>query len=352
MYDYLALMEELDNDQPVETFEKITQRVVHLPLSEAASSRHRKPRRHGVQKKLPANVAQFVHSQDDSIQTFNFTYHASLHEQGWLLASLGAFYEQQWISDILRLVKGGKEASVYLCASGQSVRVPTLVAKVFRPRNLRNLKNDQLYREGRAVLDESGHAIVDLGMLKAQHKRSVYGEQIRHQSWIAYEFQTLKTLHAAGADVPQPYEMGNNAILMGYIGDEQSEAPTLNTVMLDPGEVSPLYKRLLRNIDIMLANEIVHGDLSAYNILYSDGEITLIDFPQVISPRSHPCAYQIFTRDITRVCEYFARQGLRTDPLRLASDLWRAHGYRLDPEVHPSLLDADDPRDRKLWKEE
>jgi RIO kinase 1 len=305
-----------------------------------------------VQKKLRSNVAQFVHSQDDSVQTFDFTYHASLHEQGWLLASLGAFYEQQWISDILHLVKGGKEASVYLCASGQSVRVPTLIAKVFRPRNLRNLKNDQLYREGREVLDEDGNRVVDLGMLKAQHKRSVYGEQIRHQSWIAYEYQTLMTLHSAGADVPQPFAMGNNAILMGYIGEKQSAAPTLNTVMLDPGEVRPLYRRLLHNIETMLAHEIVHGDLSAYNILYWDGEITLIDFPQVISPRSHPYAFQIFTRDITRVCEYFARQGLRTDPARLAADLWQEHGYRLDPEVHPRLLDADDPRDRKLWKEE
>jgi len=334
MHNSLALMEELNNDHPVETFEKITQPAGRGP------------------KRQPASVAQFVHSQDDSVQSFEFTYHAARFEEGWLLDSLGYFYEQHWISDVLGKVKGGKEASVYLCRSGEQVDAPLVAAKVYRPRMLRNLKNDQLNREGREVLDENGHPILDLGMLKAQHNRSVYGEQIRHQSWIAYEFQTLKTLHAAGADVPRPYEMGNNAILIGYLGDEQSAAPTLNTVMLDPGEVRPLYERFLRNIEIMLAHEIVHGDLSAYNILYWDGEITLIDFPQVISPRSHPCAYQIFTRDITRVCEYFARQGLRTDPARLATDLWRAHGYRLGPQVHPSLLDADDPRDRKLWKEE
>lgn len=351
MCDNLALMEELDDEAPLETFERISQPTGRPQLAEAAASRHRQPRRHEVQKKVSASVAQFVHSQDDTIQSLRFTYHASLHEQSWLLASLGGFYEQHWITDILRLVKGGKEASVYLCASGHSVGTPSLAAKVFRPRNLRNLKNDQLYREGRAVLDEDGNRIRDLGMLKAQHNRSVYGEQIRHQSWIAYEFQTLKILHAAGADVPQPYEMGENAILMGYIGEAGFAAPTLNTVMIDPGEVRPLYERLVGNIEIMLAHEIVHGDLSAYNILYWDGEITLIDFPQVISACSHPYAYQIFTRDITRVCEYFARQGLRTDPLRLASDLWQAYGFHLSPEVHPSLLDADDPRDRKLWKE-
>ena len=131
-------------------------------------------------------------------------------------------------------IKAGKEASVYLCRAGDQVKSGLIAAKVFRPRMLRNLKNDQLYRQGRADLDENGHPIDDPGMLKARHKRSVYGEQIRHQSWIAYEFQTLKTLHAAGADVPQPYEMGENAILMGYIGDEASAAPTLNTVTLEP----------------------------------------------------------------------------------------------------------------------
>jgi RIO kinase 1 len=348
---YLELMEELDNEAPLETFVRIAQSTGRKPLAESASSRHKQPRRMKVEKKAAPIATQFVQSQDDSLQSFDFTYHASLHEQSWLLASLGPFYEQHWISDILRMIKGGKEASVYLCTSGQSVRAPSLAAKVFRPRNLRNLKNDQLYRLSRAVLDEDGNRILDLGMLKAQHNRSVYGEEVRHQSWIAYEFQTLETLFAAGADVPEPYEMGNNAILMGYIGDEGFAAPTLNTVMLDPEEVRPLFKRLLNNIEIMLAHEIVHGDLSAYNILYWDGRITLIDFPQVISPTGHRSAYQIFSRDVRRVCEYFARQGLQTDPSRLAADLWRSHGYRLAPEIHPRYLDADDPRDRKLWKE-
>jgi len=158
-------------------------------------------------------------------------------------------------------------------------------------------------------------------------------------------------LHAAGAEVPLPYEMSDNAILMGYIGDDVSAAPTLNTVTLDPEEVRPLYERLLRNIEIMLAHEIVHGDLSAYNVLYWDGEITLIDFPQVVSPQRNRNAYAIFERDVTRLCEYFISQGLSLNPRRLAADLWTAHGYRVRPEVHPGLLDAGDSGDRKFWKQ-
>jgi len=298
----------------------------------------------------PRAVQQFIQKQDDAHQTFSFTYQPARFEEGWLLDSLGGFFEQRWISDVLWKVKAGKEASVYLCRSGEQVKSHLIAAKVFRPRMLRNLKNDQLYRQGRVDLDENGHPIADPGMLKAQHKRSVYGEQIRHQSWIAYEFQTLKTLHAAGADVPQPYEMSENAILMSYIGDETCAAPTLNTVSLETEEANPLFKRILRNVEIMLANGIVHGDLSAYNLLYWEGEITLIDFPQVISPSSHPSAYPIFSRDIARVCEYFARQGLQSDTARLAASLWKAHGFHSSQEVHPAWLDGDDPADRQLWK--
>ncbi len=301
-------------------------------------------------KKVPPELQRFIQDQDDSRRTLAMTYPAARFEAGWLLDSLGYFFEQRWISDVLSKIKVGKEASVYLCRSGEQVEAPLLAAKVYRPRMLRSLKNDHLYRQGREVLDEDGNPIVDLGMLKAQHKRSVYGEQIRHQSWIAYEYQTLGVLHAAGADVPRPYAMGGNAILMDYIGDESGAAPTLNTVTLERGEARRLHARLLENIEIMLARAVVHGDLSAYNVLYWEGAVTLIDFPQVVSPHQNKNAFNLFERDVTRLCEYFTAQGLDLQPRRLAAGLWQAHGYQLRPEIHPALLDAENPADRRYWQ--
>lgn len=301
-------------------------------------------------KKLSAANQQFVQKQDDSHRTLDFTYKPARFEEGWLLDSLGYFFEQKWISDVLRKVKGGKEASVYLCRSGEQVRAPLLAAKVYRPRMLRNLKNDRLYLAGRDVLDEDGRQILDLGMLKAHLKRTVYGEQIRHQSWIMHEYKTLQTLSGAGANVPQPYETSHNAILMSYIGDEETAAPTLNTVTLEPGERRNVFETLLQDIRLMLANGIVHGDLSAYNVLYWQGGTTLIDFPQVVFSRRHPKAFQIFTRDMARLCEYFIHQGLSTEPVRLAKDLWKANGIRMMQELHPALLDADAPEATRLWR--
>jgi RIO kinase 1 len=296
----------------------------------------KKPRKQTNKPKVdPRALEQFIQKQDENRQPVKFSYKPARFEEGWLISSLGPFFEQRWITDVLSKIKAGKEASVYLCRAGEQVNAPLVAAKVFRPRMLRNLKNDQLYRQDRQVLDESGRAILDLGMLKAQKKRSVYGEQIRHQSWLAFEFKTLKMLHAAGADVPRPYEMAENAILMDYIGDEAFAAPTLNTVRLEQEEAQRLYLRVMRNIRLMLEKGIVHGDLSAYNVLYWQGRITLIDFPQVIAPGSHRSAYQIFSRDVRRTCEYFSRQGVKTDPVGLAAELWRERGFRIRTAVLP-----------------
>jgi len=336
--EYIELFEELDDSGQTDSFLQ-------------PEKRHKRyPARHP--KRLPEQAHTFILTQDDSRNTFEFTYRASRHEAGWLLASLGGFYEEGWISDVLRLVKSGKEASVYLCRAGDSVDTDYLVAKVYRPRQFRNLKNDALYRVGRVDLDESGTVIGDDKRQKAIRKRSSYGEELRHQSWIAYEFQTMQTLRAVGADVPEPYEMANNAILMDYIGGAGLAAPTLNTVELEPEEIQPLFKRVVQNIELMLAHNCIHADLSAYNILYWDGAITLIDFPQVVSPDGNPLAWRIFERDVTRVCEYFIDQGLPVNSHKLAADLWTAHGHRLIQEVHPRDLDPDKLEDRRIWEQQ
>ena len=334
--DYINLFDELDDDEQTENFLNKDKR------------RQRFPERHF--KYVRQANAEFLKDQDDSSRAFNFTYPAARFEEWWLLESLGDFYEHQWITDVLRRLKGGKESSVYLCRSGPAIEAPFVAAKVYRPRSLRNLKNDGQYRVGRTDLDSEGHAIVKDGDVHAMQKRTAYGEELRHQSWIAYEFQTLEMLHAAGADVPRPHAMEKNAILMDYIGDMGNAAPTLNSVSLDPDEVRALFERVLWNIDLLLSNQRIHGDLSAYNLLYWESDITLIDFPQVVPPEANPAAWTIFLRDVTRICQYFHSQGIRSNPRKLASELWTSHGHRIVSEVDPRNLDAENQGDRLLWE--
>ena len=171
--------------------------------------------------------------------------------------------------------------------------------------------------------------------MKAIRQRTAYGQDLMHKSWIEHEFRTLQILHNAGCDVPEPYARGHNAILMEYIGDDWIGAPTLNGIALDKSQAASLFDFVVQNIDQMLSAYRVHGDLSAYNILYWDDRITLIDFPQAINPDRNPNAYIIFQRDVIRICEYFNKQGLQTDPIKLAENLWDTHGFSMVPNYLP-----------------
>ncbi len=277
--------------------------------------------------------------------SFRSTYQPSRHEARWLGESLNGFYDRALITDVLAQVKGGKEASVYRCAGHPSTGLELIAAKVYRPRMFRSLSNDALYKEGRPVIDAAGRAFkkTDHREMRALGKKTAYGLQLAHTSWLAYEFTTLQRLHRAGAAVPKPVASGENAILMGYQGDANLAAPTLIEIGLDFDEAHELFDEVVRNIEIMLSLGLVHGDLSAYNILYWEGEITLIDFPQVVSVEGNRQAYAIFRRDVTRVCEYFARQGVEHDAEALAWLLWSSAraAWQFDLSSKDDLLGDD-----------
>ncbi|RPJ23897.1 MAG: hypothetical protein EHM33_19545, partial [Chloroflexi bacterium] len=86
--------------------------------------------------------------------------------------------------------------------------------------------------------------------------------------------------------------------------------------------------------------------------LYWEGDISLIDFPQVVPPESNPAAWTIFLRDVTRICQYFASQGAKRDARKLAADLWTSHGHKVTKEIHPRHLDPEKKEDRHLWEEQ
>jgi RIO kinase 1 len=66
---------------------------------------------------------------------------------------------------------------------------------------------------------------------------------------------------------------------------------------------------------------VVHGDLSAYNILWDDGRIVIIDFPQSVDPIAHPEGITLLERDVAHVTDWFGRRGVDCDPPDLFSSL-------------------------------
>ncbi len=273
---------------------------------------------------------------------FNPSMAASHHEREWILNYLGEYYDDGHITDVLHKVKGGKEANVYCCTAPDDVAWELVAAKVYRPRMFRNLRNDVRYRANRVILDDMGKELNDDRAMHAIEKGTRRGKQFLQVSWIEHEWSALTRLHAAGVRVPLPIARGHNTILMEYLGEVNSPAPTLHEVNLARNEAQTLFAALMADVEKMLSVRLVHGDLSAYNVLYWDGDYRIIDLPQAVVPEQNPDAFSIFTRDVTRLVQYFRRYGVREDPVQLATAMWRRCQYREKSQLLEDL---------ELWEE-
>jgi RIO kinase 1 len=224
------------------------------------------------------------------------------------------FIEDGWIEDVLFLVKSGKEASVYCCRACPGREHAFFALKIYKPRINRSFRDASIYQEGRVITNAR--------TARAVRNKSRFGRAAEFGAWAFHEFTTLNLLHAAGADVPHPVRATSNALLIEFVGKGSAPAPQLRSVRLSATEAELLLEQALRNIEIMLSCHVVHGDLSTYNVLYSDGRLRVIDLPQAVDARTNRHARSLLIRDVANLCSYFAAQGADADPGTFAEDLW------------------------------
>jgi RIO kinase 1 len=236
--------------------------------------------------------------------------------QETLEEAIDPFIADGSIAEVLYQVKTGKEAVVYCCRGGLRLHGQLVAAKVYKPRAFRAFRNEAIYREGRIILDRRA--------ARAFEKRTDFGQRIAGATWSGAEWETLCRLHAAGADVPRPLAHSSDALLLEFLGDEDGPAPLLKEVRLSATEAEAVFDRLLDNIQLWLAYDVVHGDLSAYNVLYWQEEPRVIDFPQACDPRFNGNAFDLLLRDLRNIAQYFERLGARREPFALAEAYWRA----------------------------
>jgi len=235
-------------------------------------------------------------------------------DEATLTSALDPFIAEGWITGDALVLKSGKEAIAYRCEAEPATGQAFYVAKVYRAQESRGFKNDAVYRAGQYIRDSH--------MRRAMANKSRTGREFQFSSWVSAEYATLRLLHGAGAIVPRPVAQAANSILMEYVGDDEGPAPPLYQVDLAPQEVRPLFGRIMQQVELWLRCDRIHGDLSAYNILYWRGSLTVIDFPQAVDPRANPHAYDLLARDIANVVRYFARYGLQVDAALMADRLW------------------------------
>jgi RIO kinase 1 len=232
------------------------------------------------------------------------------------LRAIQEFLDEALITEVLEVMKSGKEATVYRCRAHRSLGVKYAAAKVYHEQAHRTFQHANVYEEGRVILEGQ--------VRRAVAKKTGFGRQAQGAMWVNHEFDVLSALNYAGADVPAPYACNDRAILLEFVGDGSEPADQLQHAELTPDEAPALFERVLWNIELFMRENVVHADLSAFNMLYLDGKVTVIDFPQAVDPRQSAAAPRLLERDIRNVLSFFSRHGagLDLDAATLARNLW------------------------------
>ena len=130
-------------------------------------------------------------------------------------------------------------------------------------------------------------------------------------NWVNKEYRNLTRLKDAGVNVPEAITSLNNVLIIEFIGDEDGNpAPTVKN--LPPQDPNDFYEKLVDQMDkfINKAN-LIHGDLSSYNILNFDEEPVIIDVSQSVV-KDHIIARELLERDIKNISFEFKNMGVDT----------------------------------------
>jgi RIO kinase 1 len=128
-------------------------------------------------------------------------------------------------------------------------------------------------------------------------------------NWVLKEFKNLNRAYEAGVRVPQPLIAKNNILIMEFIGDSDGTPARL---MRQSQISNPQYvvDKIIDYIKKLYNDaELVHGDLSGFNILMEDDEPVIIDLSQGMVV-DHPLSDELLNRDIENLIKDFKKMGI------------------------------------------
>lgn len=219
----------------------------------------------------------------------------------------------------LGVLKTGKEAQVSLVERTGPAGHCLLARKLYLPRAVSQkgvleamgvqrasqFRHDVTYREGRQFRRTRDRRAVE--------RQSTYGRALLQNRWTNHEHDVMRVLRSAGARVPYPVAFAEDRFDMEYIGDREEAAPTLARARPRGPVLVDVWDQLVANLRILVGAGYAHGDLSAYNALWWQGELWLIDLPQAVDIAANPAGLDFLHRDVVNITGWFERQGLQRD---------------------------------------
>jgi len=221
----------------------------------------------------------------------------------------------------LGILKTGKEADVFLLERADPHDPEggvVMAAKRYRSTEHRNFHRAASYTEGRSMKRSRDE--------RALKRKSTFGKQVAAGEWAVSEWDALKRFWSLGLPVPYPVQIDGMEILMEWITVDGETAPRLAQTQPEPELLASYFDQLRDALTVMVQNGIVHGDLSAYNILAAGERLVIIDLPQIVDLVGNAAGMDFLLRDCTNVCTWFRARGLEVDEHDLFGELM-AHAF-------------------------
>ena len=244
----------------------------------------------------------------------------------WLVTDLSA------VDTELGVLKTGKEADVHLVQRqlpGTDRRC-LLAAKRYRAPDHRMFHRDAGYLEGRRVRRSRE--------MRAMTHRTAFGRNLLAEQWAVAEFSALGRLWSLDLSVPYPVQRAGTEVMLEFLGEpDGTAAPRLAQLRPESDQLSDLWSQLVEALRRLTGQGLVHGDLSAYNLLVHRGRLMLIDLPQVVDLVANPNGRQFLERDVGNIASWFLARGLPSgiaDPGVLTATLL---GEASNPRTSPDL---------------
>lgn len=199
------------------------------------------------------------------------------------------FLNKGVIDEIHGVVKAGKESRVYWGKDKQenelAIKIYLTVSSEFRKGMLKYIEGDPRFKG-----------------IRRDTRSLVF-------AWAQKEFRNLEQATVAKVRVPKPIAVKKNVLIMEFIGKNGVSAPSMKEQL--PKNPEKIYKTLLTYLKRLYCKaELVHGDLSEYNVMIWKGRPIIFDVSQAV-PLSHPLADILLYRDLKNINRYFSRLGVK-----------------------------------------
>jgi len=226
-------------------------------------------------------------------------------------AALQPLIDDGVIDEVIRSLKSGKEATVYLVRSGAHTRC----AKVYRDMKQRSFQKRARYQEGRKVRGSR--------QARAMSKSTRFGRKEQEAAWKNAEVDALYRLVQAGVRVPKPYGYFNDTLIMELVTDAAGNpAPRLGEVDLSPETARAYHQFLIQQVVRMLSIGLIHGDLSEFNVLVGSEGPVIIDLPQAVNAAGNNGACAMLERDVNNLRGTLGRFAPELLESEFAREMW------------------------------